>query len=185
MLNDMTKQRLEWLDEQTKDHEKGEINPWVAVKAAPLSRPKAIRCACYNCVGGDADPNPTGRIKTCAIVECPLYLLRPYRIGTVKAGIKASALVAEKLPAKERVDPVTRARGNPQSHRLAVRAYCWQCMGNGGNANTPRLIATCETYKCGLWDIRPYQELYGKNDDGEEAPGKSKPESISHPVTER
>lgn len=158
MLSDLIKQRKDWLDKQTEGHKEGEINPWATIKQQPESLSEAIKCECYCCVGEDHDQNPTGRIRNCAISSCPLWLLRPYRSGSIRAAIQAACATAPQAVKKAVLDPITRARTKPQSRTLAIRAYCWQCQGGGGNTNTAQLVATCENYKCGLWNIRPYQK---------------------------
>jgi hypothetical protein len=47
--------------------------------ANPRSRTLAVKAKCYDCEGGDADPNVKMRIGTCGITTCPLWAVRPYQ----------------------------------------------------------------------------------------------------------
>ncbi len=156
--------RKKWLDEQTDGHKDGDINPWATIKQRANSLSESIRCECFNCVGADHDQNPVGRIKLCGISTCTLWLLRPYRSGSIKADIQEACAAVEPVAKRVVLDPATRARLNPQSRALAIRAYCWQCQGAGSNRNTGHLISACENYKCGVWDTRPYQQKTATTD---------------------
>jgi hypothetical protein len=47
--------------------------------ANPRSRTQAVKAKCFDCEGGDADPNAKMRIGTCGITTCPLWAVRPYQ----------------------------------------------------------------------------------------------------------
>lgn len=48
------------------------------------------------------------------------------------------------------------------SRSKAIRLYCIDCMGNGGNTNTPDLIRDCPSTTCALYRVRPYQKNTGR-----------------------
>lgn len=173
--------RKAFLEEQTDGYQNGEINPWVGARRRPESLSEAIKAECYNCVGGSHDAGGTDRIKHCPITRCEIWLLRPYQPSGKQLAIGAAKASAAQPAAHAVLDPVSRSQANPQSRRLAIRAYCWVCYGAGHNANTGRLIGRCENYKCGLWDVRPYQ---GKT---EEAAADEKPaeETDSESILDR
>jgi hypothetical protein len=58
-----------------------------------------------------------------------------------------------------RLDPIARARANPASRALAVKAKCFSCAGAGadGQKVTRTAIATCPVTVCPLHPVRPYQ----------------------------
>lgn len=64
-------------------------------------------------------------------------------------GIKAKVL-----------DPIEKAKQNPKSKVLAIRAYCWDCAG-GVKAE----VTACPSSSCPLWLHRPWQ---GKSNETEE-----------------
>ena len=55
------------------------LDPIAKHFANPKSKTMAIRAKCFDCVGGDADLNPRGRIGNCPVVKCPLHTVRPYQ----------------------------------------------------------------------------------------------------------
>ena len=57
----------------------------------------------------------------------------------------------------ERLDPLQRARQNPTSKTLAIRAHCWQCVGADGTPNWTDEVRQCPVLKCALHHVRPYQ----------------------------
>jgi hypothetical protein len=51
--------------------------------AKPHSKALAIVAKCWQCIGGNGDPNPRQRIRECEVPRCALYPVRPYqRKGT-------------------------------------------------------------------------------------------------------
>lgn len=54
------------------------LNPIERAKLDPKSMRKAITAMCFDCIGGDHDPDFRGRIKDCPCTDCPLYYHRPY-----------------------------------------------------------------------------------------------------------
>lgn len=170
--------RAAWLKEATADHRAGEINPLVAVQRQPNSRPAAIRAECWLCAGGDHDGNATGKIKVCAITTCALWLLRPYQDTAERKAERATAKAGAACPEAGKVlDPVARLKTRPLSNALAVRAYCWQCQGEGKNQNTRRDVAECPVAKCGLWDVRPWQAGVAAETEAENTAGSDDDET--------
>lgn len=58
------------------------------------------------------------------------------------------------------LDPIEKAKQNPKSKVLAIRAYCWDCCG-GVKAE----VTLCPSNTCPLWLHRPWQS---KSEDTEE-----------------
>ncbi|QBJ80548.1 hypothetical protein DKK66_20095 (plasmid) [Aquitalea sp. USM4] len=56
-----------------------------------------------------------------------------------------------------RLDPIEKARTNPQSKALAIRAKCWECVGAGHDANPRQEIRDCSVTHCPLHPVRPWQ----------------------------
>lgn len=61
-------------------------------------------------------------------------------------------LAAGEIEKSERLDPLERARRNPQSKVLAIKAMCWECSGAQRDE-----IKNCQVKKCPLWVHRPFQ----------------------------
>lgn len=57
----------------------------------------------------------------------------------------------------ERLDPVEKARRNPQSLRLAINAKCWDCQGGASDPGIRDRIGSCQVSRCSLHPVRPYQ----------------------------
>lgn len=55
--------------------------PLDVLERHPRSLRAAINAKCWECVGGDADPNPHRRVRRCACPECPLWAVRPWQEG--------------------------------------------------------------------------------------------------------
>ena len=56
------------------------LTPMEAHQADPLSKAKAIKAKCYECMGGDCEGvNWRREIKLCSATECPLFPVRPYK----------------------------------------------------------------------------------------------------------
>ena len=55
------------------------LNPVEKAKKNPKSLRLAINAKCYDCLGGNSDPNVTGRIGSCTMLDCPLWNVRPYQ----------------------------------------------------------------------------------------------------------
>jgi hypothetical protein len=57
-----------------------------------------------------------------------------------------------------RPTPHEEALQNPQSRRLAIRAKCWDCEGQGVDPGWQERVRTCVIVDCPLWHVRPYRE---------------------------
>jgi hypothetical protein len=57
------------------------LDPIERARRNPTSLRLAINAKCWDCQGGDADPNPRQRIRDCEILSCPLHAVRPGRGG--------------------------------------------------------------------------------------------------------
>lgn len=55
------------------------LDPLEKARRNPTSLRLAINAKCFDCEGGDADPNVQARIGTCTITTCPLHPVRPYQ----------------------------------------------------------------------------------------------------------
>lgn len=58
------------------------------------------------------------------------------------------------------LDPMEKAKQNPKSKVLAIRAYCWDCVG-GNRAE----VTLCPLNTCPLWPHRPWQSKSEENDE--------------------
>ena len=86
--------------------ENGEIivrlDPIQKAAKKPTSLRLAITGKCWDCIGGDSDPNPRMRIRECPVTRCTLHPVRPYQKGgTVD---ESSADAGEELEAQEEAD---------------------------------------------------------------------------------
>jgi hypothetical protein len=55
------------------------LDPIEKARRNPTSLRLAINAKCFDCEGGNSDPNVQRRIGTCASRECPLWTVRPYQ----------------------------------------------------------------------------------------------------------
>ena len=56
-----------------------------------------------------------------------------------------------------RLNPIQRAAANPTSLRLAIRAKCYDCVGQDADPNWQRRVGTCGCTSCPLHAVRPYR----------------------------
>lgn len=56
-------------------------DPIAKLAERPTSLRAAITAKCWDCIGRDADPQPTRRIRECPCTGCPLHRVRPYQHG--------------------------------------------------------------------------------------------------------
>lgn len=68
-----------------------------------------------------------------------------------KARLKREEMKAQGIEI-ERLDPIEKAKRNPQSLRAAINAKCWDC-AYGQRSK----IQNCTCNNCPLWNVRPYQ----------------------------
>lgn len=59
-------------------------------------------------------------------------------------------------------NPVERAKAHPANLRMAIAAFCWQCMGGEGGVNHREEIQNCTAPHCALHSHRPYQIKHGR-----------------------
>jgi hypothetical protein len=62
-----------------------------------------------------------------------------------------------------RLNPIEKARQNPKSKSLAIRAMCYYCVGGEQAVQT---IRHCTSITCPLYPVRPYQ--VGSTEDADE-----------------
>jgi hypothetical protein len=55
------------------------LDPLAKAARNPKSLRLAVNAKCFDCEGGDSDPNVRLRIGTCEIRTCPLWPVRPYQ----------------------------------------------------------------------------------------------------------
>ena len=75
-----------------------------------------------------------------------LELAQRKRAELKEAGIKVVIL-----------NPIEKARRNPQSLRYAINGKCFDCVGAGDDPNPRGAIRECAIRDCTLWPVRPYQ----------------------------
>lgn len=84
--------------------------------------------------------------------------------GTSEALKKAHVKMAELRATgwkPEHLDPVEKARRNPKSMKLAIRANCYLCMGGGSDAGVRIRVRDCSVTACMLRAFRPWQDAKG------------------------
>ncbi len=68
------------------------------------------------------------------------------------------------------LNPVTKAKENPKSKALAIRAMCYACQGGAESyrpdAGWQWAIGNCRVFSCPLWPHRPYREKCGAATEG-------------------
>lgn len=77
---------------------------------------------------------------------------------------KAQEVMAEKRAAgwkPVQLNPVEKAKANPGSLKLAIRAHCWTCSGAGADPGTKFHVRDCKVHNCALWPHRPWQTAKG------------------------
>jgi len=55
------------------------VSPLAKAQADPLSPRKAINAFCYECMGGDGEPNAKVHVRNCTAPKCLLFQLRPWQ----------------------------------------------------------------------------------------------------------
>ena len=75
------------------------------------------------------------------------------------------------------LDPIEKAKKNPNSLRSAINAMCYDCQGKDADPCVEWRIGNCQIVACTLFPHRPYQHLEGSPtpkalalQNGEEAP---------------
>jgi len=59
----------------------------------------------------------------------------------------------------ERLNPIERAKKNPNSRAMAMKAMCWDCQGRDYDPAVRWRIGNCECPECPLFTLRPYRHL--------------------------
>lgn len=57
--------------------------------------------------------------------------------------------------------PVEAAQAKPTSLKLAIKAFCWQCVGSGGDPGAKFRVRDCTAPSCSLFPHRPWQAAKG------------------------
>jgi hypothetical protein len=87
--------------------------------------------------------------------------------STTSAATPAAAKPLSEKGRKQRMSPLERAQANPQSIKLAVAAYCYNCQDLG--TNTPHVtkacVRDCPAKDCALWPHRGWQAVTTRNAD--------------------
>lgn len=65
----------------------------------------------------------------------------------------------------ERLDPLEKARRNPASKALALRAKCFDCMGGDSEPGVRKKVRECSVTRCPLHPHRPWQTKTAGEDD--------------------
>ncbi len=84
-------------------------NPIEKARDNPTSLRAAINGKCWDCIGGDSDPNPRRRIGGCEIERCTLHPVRPYqkRVGAEADEVDEPDENIELDPDEDTTDPAT------------------------------------------------------------------------------
>lgn len=59
------------------------------------------------------------------------------------------------------LDPLEKAKANPRSRSLAIKAKCYDCEGRDSDPCWKWRVGNCQITGCPLWPVRPYQRLAG------------------------
>lgn len=110
----------------------------------------AIRARCWQCSAGDDDAGGVDRIRTCQVVKCPIWSVRPYQPEGAPAPAPAIAVSEVR-----RGDFAAAAVAKPGSRRRAITGYCFQCSGGVRQTNTMAAVQNCASSHCALWTVRP------------------------------
>jgi len=154
--------RVIYLKEFADKHVPGTGDPVGRLSLHPASRPLAITARCWQCEGDD-DPGTASRIDACKISRCALHPHRPFQRGGYKANLAQRIAAVPAAPAGAVLSPPERAALEPTSRTLAVKAYCYDCMGGkpagvkNPNGNIRKLVAECPVHRCALWDVRGWK----------------------------
>ncbi len=76
-----------------------------------------------------------------------------------KAHLARQKMIEDGTYQAVRLNPIDRAKANPNSKAMAIRAMCYHCVGGERAVDS---IRNCTTTHCGLYARRPYQT--GSND---------------------
>lgn len=80
--------------------------------------------------------------------------------------LEAAHAARERMKAEGRkpefLNPVEKAKANPRSRQMAIRAYCWTCEGGDADPAVRWRVGNCEITACPLWPHRPWQTQVGR-----------------------
>ena len=124
-------------------------------RSHPTSKRYAIHARCGQCEAGDDDGGWRNRVRACAASACSLHPVRPYQDDAAAEG--PTTADADDAAEAAGFDPIAKARANPKSRALAIKAYCWACQGGGKQPNVQAAIAECEVTHCAIHHVRPYR----------------------------
>ncbi len=57
------------------------------------------------------------------------------------------------------LNPIDKAKKNPNSLKLAIRAMCWTCEGKDNDPGVKQRVSLCSISSCPLWLHRPWQSI--------------------------
>lgn len=60
------------------------------------------------------------------------------------------------------LNPAQKAKANPGSIKMAVKAHCWVCCGAGADPGVKLQVRDCTVKACNLWPHRPWQTAKGR-----------------------
>lgn len=66
------------------------------------------------------------------------------------------------------LNPLEAAAAKPNSLKLAIRAHCYQCVGEDNDPGYKARVRDCSVAKCALWTHRPWQAHAGARHQTEE-----------------
>lgn len=87
----------------------------------------------------------------------------------LKKARKQKEILQKEEPIKRQFNPMIKAKNNPTSKALAIKACCFHCMGgtiedmpDGGWRNA---IYNCTSPDCPLYPVRPKRKLKNEEED--------------------
>lgn len=84
--------------------------------------------------------------------------------GLQKAQLKVQAMRDAGIPLVQ-LNPIEKHLRNPNSLRFAIRAKCYDCVGQAGDANWRGRVGNCPVTKCPLHTVRPFQTKDASDDE--------------------
>jgi hypothetical protein len=94
----------------------------------------------------------------------PLSALEQRKSDARDRLLKAQEAMAQKRAAGWKpivLNPVEKAKANPGSVKMAVKAHCWTCCGAGADPGVKLHVRDCSVKSCNLWPHRPWQNAKG------------------------
>jgi hypothetical protein len=73
----------------------------------------------------------------------------------------AARAARDSMASKTILNPLEKAIANPKSRILAIKAFCFTCMGSGDDKGWKLSIKHCTCINCPLYSFRPYQNIKG------------------------